>query len=172
MHVSPYDDGWLSDMEIPCASPCLRGKHGRMRTLEQVRLVCAEAAHEMNRVYCQTLGDFSQPSWASAEDHQRTSAINGVDGVFGGNSPKASHESWMAEKAANGWVFGEKKDSEAKTHPCMVPYDQLSEDQKQKDFLFVSTVLAMAMALGHQVLQVPASTITAGDALVITTRSA
>jgi hypothetical protein len=142
-----------------------------MRSLEQVRLICAEAAHEMNRVYCQALGDFSQPSWGAAEDWQRSSAINGVDGVFAGNSPKASHESWLAEKVANGWVYGEKKDPEAKTHPCMVPYDQLSSEQKQKDFLFVSTVLAMAMALEHPLLVVPPAT-AAGDALVVTTRPA
>lgn len=171
MRVSPYDDGWLSGTEIACTRPCLHGKPWTMRTLEQVRLICAEAAHEMNRVYCMALKDYSQPTWGAAEDHQRSSAIKGVDGVFAGNSPKASHESWMAEKLSAGWVYGEKKDTEAKTHPCMVPYDQLSEEHKQKDFLFVSTVLAMSMALGWPVAH-PSFQVGMRDSLQVTPRPA
>jgi len=171
MRVSPYDDGWLMGMETPCTSPCLRGKHGRMRTLEQVRLICAEAAHEMNRVYCQALGDFTQASWGVAEDWQRESALKGVDGVFSGNSPKASHESWLAEKAASGWKYGPVKNAETKEHPCFVPYEQLSEADKQKDFLFVSTVLAMAMSLGHP-LVLNASKTALSDNLQVTPRPA
>lgn len=170
MSVSPYDDGWLSGMEIPCVWPCLRGKHRRMRTLEQVRLICAEAAHEMNRVYCQALGDDSQPFWPDAPEWQRKSAIDGVDGVFAGNNPRASHESWMAAKAAAGWKYGEVKDAEAKTHPCFVPFDELSEEHKAKDFLFVSTVLAMAMALNHPVLGNTAMNVR--DGLQVTPRPA
>lgn len=106
----------------------------------------------MNRVYCQALGDTSQVAWSVAEDWQRQSALNGVDGVFSGNSPKASHESWMAEKAAAGWKHGPVKDVEKKEHPSFRPYDELSDAEKAKDFLFVSTVLAMAMALNHPVI--------------------
>ena len=114
-----------------------------MHTYEEVRLVCARAAHEMNRVYCEALGDNSQVPWDIAPDWQRTSALNGVDGVFQGNGPGASHASWLKEKADTGWKFGPVKDPEKKEHPCFVPYDQLPREQQAKDYIFSAIVRAL-----------------------------
>ncbi len=121
------------------------------RTYEEVRLACAVAAHEMNRIYCNAIGDTSQVPWDLAPEWQRTSALNGVDGVFAGNGPGASHEGWLAEKVATGWKFGPVKDPEKKEHPCMVPFHELPFDQQQKDHIFVQTVHTMAAALGRPV---------------------
>lgn len=139
-----------------------------MRPYEEVRLVCAEAAHEMNRVYCQALGDGSQAAWGQAPDWQKASALQGVDGVFAGDGPGASHESWLAEKVATGWKFGPVKDPAKKEHPCMVPFHELPVEQQQKDHLFVQTVHAMATALGHPVPH----TVPVLDGLVVGVRPA
>lgn len=101
----------------------------------------ARAAHEVNKAYCHSIGDDSQVSWENAESWQKDSAIAGVRGVLKGNNAEQSHEDWMAQKIADGWTFGEVKDADAKTHPCLVPYADLPENQRQKDFLFVNTVL-------------------------------
>lgn len=122
-----------------------------LRTYTQVRLFCAMAAHEANRTYCRALGDLTQVPWDDAPEWQQTSALCGVDGVFAGNGPGASHESWLAEKVATGWTFGPVKDAEKKEHPCMVPFTELPFDQQQKDHIFVQTVHTMAAALGHPV---------------------
>ena len=111
-------------------------------------IACARAAHEANRAYCIAIGDDSQPPWEDAPDWQCASAINGVPGVLGGNSPEESHNGWLAEKELSGWVYGEKKDPKAKTHPCFVPYADLPPEQKAKDALFVAVVSAVAAALG------------------------
>ena len=133
--------------------------------------MCVEVAHEMNRVYCQSLGDFSQPPWGTAEDWQRTSALKGVDGVFAGNVPGASHESWLKEKAETGWKYGPVKDPAKKEHPCFVPFHELPVDQQQKDHIFVRTVHTMAEALGWPVPGVmPAVQVSEG--LKVTTRPA
>lgn len=79
---------------------------------------------------------------------QRSSALNGVAGVLDGNTPEESHKSWLAEKERAGWKFGAVKDPEKKEHPCFVPYTELPPAQREKDGLFVSTVLAMMTALG------------------------
>ena len=102
----------------------------------------ARVAHEVNRAYCQALGDMSQPTWEDAPEWQRSSAINGVR--FHIDNPNAgpdhSHNEWLKEKEATGWKFGPIKDAEKKEHPCCVPYDQLPTEQKAKDYLFRAIV--------------------------------
>ena len=110
---------------------------------------CARAAHEVNRAYCLALGDKSQPSWDDAPDWQKSSARNGVSGALAGATPEQSHESWLAEKAATGWKYGEVKDPEKREHPCFVPYKDLPAAQQAKDRLFTSTVREVAKALGR-----------------------
>lgn len=89
---------------------------------EQIARVC----HEVNRAYCEALGDMSQPAWEDAPQWQRDSAMMGVNLHCDNNvGPEASHESWMAQKVSEGWVYGPVKDPEAKTHHCIVPFDML-----------------------------------------------
>jgi len=107
---------------------------------------CARAAHEANRAWCLAHGDHSQPSWEDAPDWQKESAIAGVNGVLSGNTPEQSHESWLAHKRRDGWVYGPVKDPAKKEHPCMVPYSELPPAQRVKDAIFVSVVRAMAAA--------------------------
>jgi hypothetical protein len=117
-------------------------------TEEQKIAVCAEAAHEMNAIYCRSLGDTSQPHWADAPDWQRSSAINGVRGVLAGNTPRQSHESWLREKTEAGWTYGPVKNIEKKQHPCFMPYDALPPEQQRKDALFIDSIRVMASVLG------------------------
>jgi len=107
----------------------------------------ARVAHEVNRAYCQALGDSSQPAWEDAPEWQRSSARMGVDlHIMGDFGPEASHISWMNQKVEDGWVYGEVKDAEAKTHPCIVPFDQLPKEQQAKDFIFRAVVHALKVA--------------------------
>lgn len=105
-------------------------------------LVIAKICHEANRIYCESIGDLSQPKWEDAPDWQVTSARDGV--LFHIDNPSASvsasHEQWMGHKVRDGWIYGEKKDAEAKTHPCMVPFDELPPSQQTKDYIFRAIV--------------------------------
>ncbi len=105
----------------------------------------ARVAHEINRAYCEALGDTSQPSWEEAPAWQRESARAGVDFhlMFPEADPEAIHVSWLSQKEADGWVFGEVKDPEAKTHPCIIPFSELPTEQQAKDFLFRAVVHAL-----------------------------
>ena len=92
----------------------------------------ARVAHEVNRAYCEALGDHSQPAWEDAPQWQRDSALLGVK-LHTENrdaSPSASHESWMAQKVAEGWQWGQRKLPEVKQHPCIVPFDALPVAQQ------------------------------------------
>ena len=102
----------------------------------------AQACHEANRMYCQTLGDASQPTWASAPDWQKASAVDGVKFRLANplSTPENSHENWLRDKERDGWKFGPVKDAEKKEHPCFVPYSELPEEQRAKDLIFVTVV--------------------------------
>ena len=105
----------------------------------------ARVCHEVNRAYCQALGDNSQPPWESAPEWQRSSAINGVRMHLADPSlsPEASHEGWMREKVEAGWVYGPVKDPEKKQHPCIVEFEQLPREQRAKDYIFRAVVHAL-----------------------------
>lgn len=108
----------------------------------------ARIAHEINRAFCASVGDTSQPDWEDAPQWQRDSAMMGVELHLSGNhGPAASHESWMAQKVAEGWVYGPIKNPELKEHPCMVPYHDLPVFQQSKDFIFRGTVHALSKHL-------------------------
>lgn len=104
----------------------------------------AKICHEVNKAWCEYQNDFSQTDWESAPEWQRESAVNGV--IFHLKNPdagdSASHDSWMKEKVDSDWVYGDVKDPEAKTHPCIVPFDQLPKEQQFKDRLFRTVVHA------------------------------
>lgn len=105
----------------------------------------ARVCHEVNRAYCQALGDNSQPAWEDAPEWQRSSALAGVQLHIQhpDAGERASHESWMAQKLADGWVYGPVKDPDAKQHPCMVPFEKLPVEQQAKDYLFRAVVHAL-----------------------------
>ena len=112
-------------------------------TLPSVEVIrIAGVCHQANKAWCEANNDNSQKEWGDAENWQQPSAINGVE--FRLKNPNAGHDAqhnaWLEEKISDGWVFGITKDAEAKTHPCIVPFDELSEFQKKKDALFCAIV--------------------------------
>lgn len=106
--------------------------------IEQIAKTC----HEVNRAYCESIGDNSQPIWDDAPQWQKDSAISGVnfhlENPF--SKPSDSHDNWMKEKLNDGWKYGPVKDPEKKQHPCMVEYNQLPKEQQTKDALFIAVV--------------------------------
>lgn len=102
----------------------------------------AQVAHEMNKAYCESIGDNTQPEWIDAPEWQQQSALNGVNFHLQNPdvTPEMSHNNWMKEKEETGWKYGPVKNPETKEHPCFLPYDQLSSENKIKDYLFRQTV--------------------------------
>ena len=109
-------------------------KKTKTMTVEKI----AQVAHEVNQSYCHSMGDFSQLPWIEAPQWQKDSALLGVNFHIEHPEagPDASHNSWMQQKIDTGWVYGKIKDEVKKTHPCIMPFDELPEGQKAKDYLF------------------------------------
>lgn len=110
-----------------------------MYTTEQIARVC----HEANRALQIINGDVVNPGWDELDEDMRQGAIHGVRVVQEGNDPQELHRQWAMVREAQGWVYGPVKDPEKKTHPDLVPYDQLPPDQKIKDHLFHGIVTAL-----------------------------
>ncbi len=43
------------------------------------------------------------------------------------------HEVWAQSRMSQGWQYGEKRDDDLKTHPSLIPYEELTEQEKQYD---------------------------------------
>ena len=116
-------------------------------TIEQI----AKITHEANRAYRDVIGEHAGPSWEDAPDRQRESVMDGVRGWLDGSidTPADSHQAWLELKEQNDWVYGPVKSTDLKTHPCLLPYDELPPEQKLKDSLFSSIVLACKPALAE-----------------------
>ena len=46
---------------------------------------------------------------------------------------KNVHEVWAETRIKQGWTYGEQRNDELKTHPCLVPYEDLPEEEKVYD---------------------------------------
>lgn len=108
-------------------------------------MAIGEAVHEAVRALQRHLGDPVNPPWAEAGQHLRDSTLDGVRAILRGEvtRPEQSHENWLAFKRADGWVYGLEKNTQAKTHPCLVPFAELPKEQQIKDHLFFNVVTAM-----------------------------
>ena len=60
-----------------------------------------------------------------------------------------THEVWSAGRIAQGWRYGEERDDGEKLHPCLIPYSQLSDDEKQFDRSTSLETLKCILKLGY-----------------------
>lgn len=66
---------------------------------------------------------------------------------------KNVHEVWAAGRFMDGWKYGEERSDTEKTHPCLVPYEQLSETEKDFDRNTSQETLKMIMKLGFKIVK-------------------
>ena len=104
----------------------------------------ARVCHEANRALRQAFGDHLQVAWEDAPDWQRDSAFKSVQFVLEYPDAPASalHDAWSSGMMAGGWVYGIVKDVDAKTHPCLVPFEQLPPEQQAKGLVLRAIVKA------------------------------
>jgi hypothetical protein len=109
------------------------------------REAVALVAHEANRALATLQGEYNTLPWLALDEHTRQSVRQGVDWARAHPeaSPASAHENWLKFKVAAGWTYGPYKDTVAKQHPCIMPYDELSHDQQLKDAVFLAIVRAM-----------------------------
>lgn len=106
----------------------------------------AQVVHDAIRAWSAVHGQHTIPRWADAPDWMQASTLRSVAFVL--DNPDASagdqHRQWMAQRLADGWVFGEVRDEDAKTHPMLIPFEDLPDFEIKKDLLVAAIVKALA----------------------------
>jgi hypothetical protein len=61
-----------------------------------------------------------------------------------------AHDTWAAARFKTGWEYGPHRDDSAQRHPCLVPYADLSEAEKDIDREVVMATVTMILAHGYE----------------------
>ena len=61
------------------------------------------------------------------------------------------HEVWAKARMDEGWTYGEKRDDIHKKHPCLVPYGELPEEEKEYDRNTAMNTIKMVKKLGFRI---------------------
>ncbi len=62
-----------------------------------------------------------------------------------------AHDHWAQLRMADGWTYGPERDDVAKTHPDLVPYEQLPEGEKEYDRRTAMETLRAIVVLGYRI---------------------
>ncbi len=64
-----------------------------------------------------------------------------------------AHDIWARQRLTDGWRFGPKRNDQKKEHPCLVPYDELPESEKEYDRNAAMETLKAILALGYRIVK-------------------
>lgn len=65
---------------------------------------------------------------------------------------KNVHEVWAETRIKQGWTYGKQRNDELKTHPCLVPYEDLPEEEKEYDRNTSAETLRFILKLGFTIV--------------------
>ena len=66
---------------------------------------------------------------------------------------KNVHEVWSAGRMKDGWTYGEERNDTELKHPCLVPYEDLTETEKEYDRNTSQETLKLIMKLGFKIMR-------------------
>lgn len=61
------------------------------------------------------------------------------------------HEVWSAGRLTDGWTWGETRDDALRKTPCLVPYSELPEREKDYDRMTAMETLKLIIKLGYEI---------------------
>ena len=64
---------------------------------------------------------------------------------------KNVHEVWANERIKEGWTLGPERDDVKKTTPCLIPYEELPESEKEYDRLTAFETIKLVVKLGYKI---------------------
>lgn len=67
------------------------------------------------------------------------------------NIAKNVHEVWSAGRMKDGWTYGEERNDTEKKHPCLMPYEELPEEEKEYDRNTSIETIKLILKLGFKI---------------------
>lgn len=64
------------------------------------------------------------------------------------------HDVWAESRIRDGWSYGEQRDDATKKHPCLVPYSELSDSEKEYDRNTAMETLKLITKFGYKIVKV------------------
>ena len=64
---------------------------------------------------------------------------------------KNVHEVWAETRISQGWTYGKQRNDELRTHPCLIPYENLPESEKEFDRNTSIGTLKLITKLGFKI---------------------
>ena len=61
------------------------------------------------------------------------------------------HDLWAQQRISDGWKFGNTRNDAKKEHPCLVPYFQLSDSEKEYDRISAIETIKLILKLGYKI---------------------
>lgn len=61
------------------------------------------------------------------------------------------HDVWAQGRIAEGWTYGRQRDDKGKTHPCLVPYEELPDIEREYDRQTAVQTLKLILKLGFKI---------------------
>lgn len=106
-----------------------------------IREELTEAAKRLNALYCENYGG---SEWEDLSVFFRQSNISAVEyfpvlrklheqGRSYEELIRLEHIRWCRFYFLNNWRYGKERDNNARIHPCLIPFDQLSNEEQEKD---------------------------------------
>ena len=66
---------------------------------------------------------------------------------------KNVHDVWAETRIKQGWSYGPERNDALKTHPCLIPYEELPEEEKEYDRNTSIGTLKLIMKLGFRIIK-------------------
>ena len=66
---------------------------------------------------------------------------------------KNVHDVWSETRISQGWTYGPQRDDTLKTHPCLIPYEELPDSEKEYDRNTSVETLKLILKLGFKICQ-------------------
>jgi hypothetical protein len=67
----------------------------------------------------------------------------------------STHDVWATKRFSDGWRYGPTRDDAKKQHPGLVPYDELTDQEKEYDRATALETLKAILALGYEIKRAP-----------------